>query len=195
MPAYSYPRTIDNGHGERLTFLRRIPGPNGDRVEAVNEVAPGAGPPMHVHHYQKESLTVVEGRIGWERPGEAPRYAGQGETITFLAGDPHRFWNAGDGVLRCTGWIEPADNVEYFLGELFASTKGSGAARPNPLDAAWLARRYRSEFALLAIPALVQRLVFPLMVAIGTLTGRYAKYAGAPEPVRRPAVAGGSAHG
>ena len=34
-----------------------------------------------------------------------------------------------------------------------------------------------------AIPALVQRLVFPILVVVGTLLGRYAKYADAPEPV------------
>lgn len=38
---------------------------------------------------------------------------------------------------------------------------------------------------MLAIPALVQRLVFPLLVAIGTLLGRYGRYADAPAPVRR----------
>jgi hypothetical protein len=31
----------------------------------------------------------------------------------------------------------------------------------------------------------VQRIVFPVLVAIGTLLGRYRKYADAPEPVRR----------
>jgi hypothetical protein len=45
--------------------------------------------------------------------------------------------------------------------------------------------RYRSEFALLAIPAAVQRLLFPLLVAVGRLTGRHRRYADAPEPVRR----------
>lgn len=185
MPRYSYPHVLDNGHGERLVFERRVPTPNGDRLEVTNEVQPGAGPPMHVHHLQSESLTVLEGRIGWQRPGQAPQYAGPGETVTFPAGEAHRFWNAGDTVVRCRGWIEPADSIEYYLSELFASTAQSPAARPHPLDAAWLVRRYRSEFSMLAIPALVQRLVFPVLVAIGTLTGRYAKYADAPEPVRR----------
>jgi hypothetical protein len=31
--SYPYPHTIDNGAGERITFLRRVPGRNGDRVE------------------------------------------------------------------------------------------------------------------------------------------------------------------
>jgi hypothetical protein len=51
---------------------------------------------------------------------------------------------------------------------------------------AFLTRRYRSEVAMLEIPALVQRLVFPVIVAVGRLLGRYARYANAPAPVRRP---------
>jgi hypothetical protein len=35
------------------------------------------------------------------------------------------------------------------------------------------------------IPAPVQRFVFPVVVALGRLLGKYNKYADAPEPVRR----------
>jgi uncharacterized cupin superfamily protein len=185
MTRYRYPHTIDNGAGERLTFLRRVPGPNGDRVEGENVVAPGSGPPMHVHHLQEEGLTVQQGRIGYQRLGEPERFAGPGETVVFRKGEAHRFWNAGETDLRCTAYIEPADNVEYFLTELFASARRAGGHRPDPFDAAFLVRRYRSEFAMAAIPALVQRLVFPALVALGTALGRYARYADAPEPVRR----------
>ena len=189
MQRYTYPHTIDNGAGERLTFLRRAPGATGERIEAENVVRPGAGPPMHIHHYQEEALTVQEGRIGYQRPGEPAQFAGPGETVVFKPGEAHRFWNAGEGELRCTGYIEPADNVEYFLTQIFASTKRSGGARPDPFDVAFLTRRYRSEFAMVDIPAPVQRFVFPALVAIGRLLGRYKRYADAPEPVRRRAMA------
>jgi quercetin dioxygenase-like cupin family protein len=181
MSRYSYPHTIENGAGgERLMFLRRVPGATGDRLEGENLVKPGAGPPMHVHHYQEEALTVVEGRIGYQRPGEPAQFAGPGETATFRAGEAHRFWNAGEEDLRCTAY-----NVEYFLGAMFDSQKRNDGARPNLLDAAFLTRRYRSEYGMVEIPAPVQRFVFPVMVLIGRLLGRYKKYADAPEPVRR----------
>ncbi len=185
MGRYTYPHTIENGAGERLTFLRRVPSVTGDRLEAENVVEPGAGPIMHVHHHQEEVLTVDQGRIGYQRPGEPAYFAEPGETVAFRAGEAHKFWNAGEEVLRCTGYIEPADNVEYFLGAIFESQKRSGGARPNPFDAAFLARRYRSEFGMVEIPAPVQRFVFPVLVAVGRLLGRYEKYANAPEPVRR----------
>jgi quercetin dioxygenase-like cupin family protein len=185
MSRYSYPHTIEDGAGERLTFLRRVPGPGRDRLEVENRVAPGSGPPMHVHHYQEEGLTVRQGRIAYQRPGQPPQFAGPGESVVFKPGDVHRFWNAGQEELVCTGYIEPADNIEYFLASLYESRRQSGGAGPNPLDAAFLTRRYRSEFGMAAVPMAVQRLVFPVMVAIGTILGRYAKYADAPEPVRR----------
>jgi quercetin dioxygenase-like cupin family protein len=185
MSRYSYPHTIENGAGERLTFLRRVPVATGDRLEVENIVTPGAGPPMHTHHLQEEMMTVQDGRIGYQRPGEAEQFAGPGATVTFKPGEPHRFWNAGERDLRVTGHIQPADNVEYVLTELYASMRQRGGTRPDPFDAAFLMRRYRSELAMLEIPAAVQRVVFPIQVALGTLLGRYRKYADAPEPVRR----------
>lgn len=189
----TYPHTIESDAGERLTFLRRVPGQGvangaaGDRLEVENVVRPGVGPPMHVHHRQVEALTVVEGRIGYQRLGGPERFAGPGESVVFAPGDVHRFWNAGDTDLRCTGYIEPADNIEYFLGEIYASMNRAGNGRPHPLDAAYLTTRYRSEFAMAEIPAPVQRFVFPVIVAIGRLLGKFERYADAPEPVARSA--------
>jgi len=181
----NYPHTIDNGGGEQLTFRRLVKEPSGDWLEVENLVKPGSGPPMHIHHYQEESLTVVKGRLGYQRPGQEPQFVGEGETLVFKPGEAHKFWNAGEQDLRCTGYIKPADNVVYFLTEIYASQKGNGGHRPDPFDAAYLARRYKSEFAMVEIPAFVQRYIFPVQVALGKLLGKYGKYADAPEPIRR----------
>lgn len=182
---YTYPHTIDNGAGESLTFLRRVNHPDGDYLEVENVVAPGSGPPMHTHHYQEESLTVVKGRIGYQVQGEEKKYAGEGETVHFAAGVPHKFWNAGEENLHCAGYIKPPDNVEYFLTEIYASTKENGGKEPNRLDGAFLMGRYKSEFSLNEIPTFVQKMIFPVMRVVGSINGRYKKYANAPEPVRR----------
>lgn len=181
----SYPYTITNGAGEWLTFARRIPGPDGDRVEGELRASPGAGPPMHVHFLQDEGFTVVSGRLGFQRPGSAPEFAEAGASVVFPAGVPHRFWNPGTEELRCRAYIAPAGNAEFFLEQLFASQAANGGRRPSLLDIAYLTRRYRSEYAMVEIPALVQRLVFPVLVLIGKLTGRHAKFADAPEPLGR----------
>lgn len=184
MNTYTYPHTIENGAGERLTFIRRLQDPAGDRLEVENVVQPGCGPPMHVHHHQHEALTIEQGRIGYQRPGEPPQFAERGETVVFEPGEAHRFWNAGQEYLRCTGYIQPADNVEYFLTAIYESQRENGGSRPGPFEAAFLARRFRSEFAMAEIPAAVQRFAFPVLLIVGRLLGKYAKYADAPQPVR-----------
>lgn len=185
MTTHTYPYTIENGAGERLTFLRRVQGPGGDRLEVENVVKPGSGPPMHVHYLQEEALTVEEGRIACERPGKLPQLGEPGDTVVFEAGEVHRFWNLGKEDLRCTGYVQPADNLEFFLTAIFDAQKESGGNRPDPFDAAFLATRYRGEFGMTEIPAPVQRFVFPLVVLVGRLLGKYTKFADAPEPVSR----------
>lgn len=178
------PLRIENGHGEILVFERRVTTPKGDRLEGHNEVQPGVGPPMHVHYRQEEGLTVVEGRLGYQIQGEEARFIGPGETVVFAPGVAHRFWADGDEVLRCTAYITPPDNVAYFLSEIHRSIRERGDGRPDFFDAAFLLHRYRSEFAMLSIPAFVQRAIFPVLRLVGHLTGKYRRFAQAPEPVR-----------
>jgi hypothetical protein len=69
MERYAYPHIIENGAGERFTFLRRFTGATGDRLEGENVVEPDAGPIMRVRYHQEEALTVAQGRIGYQRLG------------------------------------------------------------------------------------------------------------------------------
>jgi quercetin dioxygenase-like cupin family protein len=183
-PMEKYPYTIENGSGEALTFLGVVRDRNGDRLEAEARAEPGAGPPMHVHRLQEEAMTVVSGKLGFQIAGEPPRYAGPGESAIFAPGVGHRWWNAGTTELRCTGWVKPPHNVEYFLTALFESMKRSGAKRPGLFDAAFLLTRYRSEMGMLEIPAVVQRVAFPILLAIGRMLGKYDRFKDAPEPVK-----------
>lgn len=182
-----HPHTIDNGGGERLTFVRVAGDERGEFLEVRNTVSPGAGPPMHVHHLQEEGLTVERGTMGYQVVGEEERRAGPGESAIFAPGVAHRFWNAGDDELICTGFARPPDNLEYFLTEIYASMRRSGGKRPGAFDAAYLSRRYRSEFEMLEVPRAVQRFLFPMIVAVGRVLGWHRRFAGAPEPVRRSA--------
>jgi quercetin dioxygenase-like cupin family protein len=186
----SYPRTIDNGAGERLTFLGSRSDEQGEYLEARNSVSPGSGPPMHVHHLQEEVLTVESGTMGWQRLGEEEHLARSGESASFAPGEAHRFWNAGDDELICSGFVRPPDNLEYFLTQVFESTRVNGGGRPRLFDAAYLLSRYRSEFAMADIPRPVQRIVFPIVVVVGRIFGLHRRFAGAPEPVSRSPAAG-----
>ena len=175
---------IDNGGGEELTFLARRRDERSEHLEARNVVAPGSGPPMHVHHLQEESLTVVQGTMGY-------RSAGQPEQPPV----PVRRSCSPRGT--CTASGTPAGRTSSARAPSVRPTTSSTSwARSTPraserrqapgfFDAAYLSQRYRSEFAILEVPAPVRRFVFPVIVAVGTLLGRYRRFAGAPEPVRR----------
>jgi quercetin dioxygenase-like cupin family protein len=142
----SYPRTIDNGVGERFTFIGLRTDPDGrEYLDVRSEVSPGAGPPMHVHNLQTESVTVDEGRIGYAIANGPEQFTGPGETVQFRPGEAHRFCNAGAQSARIHGWVSPPHNFEYYLTQTFDSMKRTGKTS-NPLDMAFLLGRYRSEF-------------------------------------------------
>ena len=181
---FNYPHTIDNGGGEELTFLRRVDDESGGMLEIENRVHPGSGPPMHVHFFQDESLTVVKGKIGAQIEGQPPTFCGPGETVTFRRGEIHRFWNAGEDVLICKGWAKPAHNLEYFLTEIYRSTKANGGKKPSTFDGAYLMAKYKTEFDLSEVPPFVKTVIFPLAILLGKLLGKHRKFVGAPEAVR-----------
>src|SRR5688500_9925773 len=179
----NYPKVIESGTGEQLTFLRRYIKDDVEYLEAENLVQPGSGPPMHVHHLQDESLTVIEGLMAGQLPGQEPKLYYPGETAFFERGVAHKFWNAGNTVLRCTGFVSPVHNMEYFLTEIYRSTKEGGKGRPSSFDAAYLLNRYKSEFDMLEIPAFVKKVIFPLTLFFGRLKGLHKKFKDAPPPI------------
>lgn len=173
-----YPKTIDNGHGERMTFVDR----DGDRLLVESVVDVGAGPPMHVHHLQTETIRVESGRMGVAMPGAPDRFFGPGELMTFAPGVEHRFWNAGDEPLRLAGEVFPVLNFEYFIAAVYESAREHGG-RPGAFDAAFLLTRYRTEFSLTEIPAFVRRFILPIQAHLGRLLGRDERFSDAPDPV------------
>lgn len=179
-----YPLVIENGSGETLTFTELIREPDGDRIIGENLVQPNSGPPMHVHWLQDEGFTVVKGTMGYQLLGGPKQYAKAGESFVFKRGVPHRFWNAGDDVLQCRAWVKPAHNFVYFLSAIFAAQRKSGSPRPSMFDAAFLLRRYKSEYDMLELPVFVKKVIMPLTYFMGRLLGKYRQFKDAPEPVK-----------
>ncbi|GAA4327763.1 hypothetical protein GCM10023149_31370 [Mucilaginibacter gynuensis] len=176
------PLEIVNGPDDIVTFHRYYVDEQGREAVAVeNRIPPKGGPPMHVHYRQDESLTVVAGTMGIKEPGKPDRHITIGETVTWKTGQPHKFWNAGNDILHCTGWVAPVDSFIFLLSEIHKAVN-AGNGKPNMFDIAFLMRRYKSEFYMLEIPAFVQATFFPLLVFIGKFVGRYKKYTDAPEP-------------
>ena len=182
----TYPHKIENSHGETLIFQEVSRRPDGDWVFIENFVAPGSGPPMHIHWQQDETLTVVTGKMGYQIAGQSEEFAGAGETVQFKSGVAHRFWNAGEETLHCKGWVSPANSIVFFLSAIYAAQNKSGKAQPEAFDAAYLLIRYASEYDMVSIPAFVRKVVMPLTYQVGRLLGKYKHFEGAPKPLKRP---------
>ena len=139
---------------------------------------------MHVHYLQEEAAQVVRGRLGYQLLGGEPQFAGPGELVVWPAGYRAQGWNAGEDELHMTGWCSPPDNIEFFLRTLFASTKANGGVRPGLFDAAFLVTRYRTEFAMLELPAAVRHVLMAVAYVLVTCSADK-KFADAPAPISR----------
>jgi len=184
MKQFNYPHTIESGGGEQITFVKLVKDEAGDYLEVENLVQPNSGPPMHVHFKQAESLTVVKGRIGTQLLGGQEEFFEEGQTVTFKAGEAHCFWNAGTEPLICKGWVKPAHNIVYFLTEIYKSIKANSGKKPGNFESVWLLTKYKSEFDMCGIPFFVKKVIFPLTIFFGKLSGKHEKFKDAPEPVK-----------
>ena len=182
---YKYPHTITNPTGETLIFKEIISETDGDKLLVENYVTPKNGPPMHTHFLQDEALTVVSGQIGYQVQGDQPKYAGVGETVVFERGTPHRFWNAGEEVLHCTGYIKPANTIVFYLSSIYAAQNKSGTERPEKFDSAYLFKRYANEYDMPEISGFVKKVIIPITYYIGKVLGKYKHFENAPVPLKK----------
>lgn len=178
-----YPHTIENKFGEKLIFKGVEKGPEGERMIVENVVQPGCGPIMHTHFLQDESLTVVSGTLGYQIMGEAEKIIHEGETVTFYRGTPHRFWNAGEDILHCTGWVTPPNSLAYYLTGIYQAMDKGKDGRPEAFDSAYLFLRYASEYDMPELPSFVKKVIMPATVFVGKLLGKYKHFKDAPEPL------------
>ena len=139
---------------------------------------------MHTHWLQDECLTVVNGKIGYQVLGQEEQFAEVGETILFKRGVPHRFWNAGEDMLNCKGWIYPANTIIFFLSSIYAAQNKTGTGQPEKFDGAYLMTRYASEYDMPEIPKFVKKTIIPITYFVGKLLGKYKHFEDAPMPVR-----------
>jgi quercetin dioxygenase-like cupin family protein len=181
---YKFPHTIKNPNGETLIFKELVNEHDGDKLLVENYVTPKSGPPMHTHFLQDEALTVVNGRIGYQVKGGQPQYAGVGETVYFKRGTPHRFWNAGEDILHCTGYVKPANTLVFYLSAVYAAQNKTGTERPEKFDGAYLMTRYASEYDMPELPHFVKKVIVPITYNIGRLLGKYKHFKNAPEPLQ-----------
>ena len=179
---YTLPHRISNHLGEEIIFHRMEMENGEEKLIVENFVRPNAGPLMHTHYQQDESLTVLRGKLGYQVLGGKEQLAEVGETVFFRRGVAHRFWNAGSDDLNCYGYIKPAHNIIFYLSSLYEALNASGTDKPEQFDGAYLLYRYRSEYDLPELPRFVKSVIIPATYHVGKVIGRYKKFDDAPVP-------------
>ena len=174
---------LENRHtGEVLTIRRTIN--NGQPCLTLSGTLPphSQGPPLHVHLREAEAGRVVAGTLSAVLDGKTLQVPAGGRAA-FPVGAAHRWWNDGDEQLVFEGEIRPAVDFDRYVQAVFEILNAGPSDRPSLFYIAHVSWRHRDTQAVLFMPRPLQRIVVPIVVAIGTLLGRYRghDWPGAPE--------------
>lgn len=180
---------LENRHNGEVLRISRVPGSDDLRIRGT--LPPHRpGPPLHVHHHALEEGRVLEGTLSVEVDGRVSHIPA-GQEAVFPVGSAHRWWNEGDVTLVAEGFARPGDGIDRYLQAAFEILNSGPAGRPPLFYMAHLSWRYRHSHQVLVMPLAVQALLFPLVILVGTLLGRYrgtdwpgcpARCTGAPSP-------------
>jgi quercetin dioxygenase-like cupin family protein len=86
---------LQSGPGRDLIFKVTGENTNGALDYFIVEVAPHGGPPLHVHHFQEETIHVLKGRFKI-RIGDSIFYLNEGDFAYMPSKVPHAFLNLTD---------------------------------------------------------------------------------------------------
>ncbi len=166
--------TVELRHtGERLT-IRRIKADN--RVEELRLAgslpAHRQGPPLHIHFEEDESGVVVSGTLSALVDGKL-HVIEAGGSGHFPRGSVHRWWNDGDEELVIQGVVTPPIDLDRYLHALFEVLNAGPPDRPPIFYIAHVLYRHRKTQLALVVPRAVQRVLFPIIVMLGTVLGKY----------------------
>jgi mannose-6-phosphate isomerase-like protein (cupin superfamily) len=165
---------LENRHTGELLRLRRLRDARGETILAIDgSLPPGmAGPPLHVHFHQREEGSVKAGSVG-AQIGSEKVVVPAGGTAVFPAGIVHKWWNAGDDLLELSGRAIPAVDLDRYLQAIFAVVNASPSGRPSIFYLAHVVWRHRHTQALASPPRIIQFAVFPLVLLVGFVLGKY----------------------
>ena len=193
--------TVENRRTGEILRMRRVRGIDGQTALILEgSLPPGtSGPPLHVHFDCRETILVKSGLLG-VRVGREQFDVRPGKAAVVPAGVLHTWWNAGDEALETSGRTVPASDLDRFIQAMWAVLNASASGRPSIFYLAHVLWRHRRTQAVALPPRAVQRIVFPLILLLGTALGKYrgtawpgspASCTGAPETVTRAPQPGG----
>jgi hypothetical protein len=175
---------LENRHTGEILRMRRVRDSEGQTILALDGSLPprADGPPLHIHFDQREEGIVKAGTLGAQVRTEKI-IVPTGGTAVLPAGVVHKWWNAGDDLLELSGRAIPAGDLDRYLQAIFAVLNASPSGRPSIFYIAHVALRHRHTRALAMPPRAIQRVVFPLILFVGRVLGKYrgSGWPGSPE--------------
>ena len=108
------------GPGDRVTFLVTGAESHGNCFIVEGILAPGGGPPPHLHHFEDESFYLLEGTAAFQAGGQTI-HAKAGDFIHIPRGTVHSIKNEGTVPARALVIISPAGpaGMQQFFEEAF----------------------------------------------------------------------------
>jgi quercetin dioxygenase-like cupin family protein len=169
--------------GETLA-IRRVRNAQGQIILMLEGTLPpkASGPPLHVHFREDEEIIVKAGTLG-AQVGMQKITVPAGATAAIPAGITHRWWNAGDDLLELGGQAVPAVDLDRYLQALFAVLNVNPNGRPSIFYLAHVFWRHRDTQLMSVPPRPIQQILFPVVVLIGRVLGKYrgTNWPGSPE--------------
>lgn len=124
------------GPGDRVTFLATGAETHGNCFIVEGIIAPGGGPPPHIHHAEDESFYILEGSATFQAGGQTI-HARPGDFIHVPRGTVHSIKNEGTVPARAVIIISPAGptGMQQFFEESFTPATDRSASPPLVTDA------------------------------------------------------------
>ncbi len=166
--------SLENRHTGETLRLRRERDASGQVILRIEGSLPphSKGPPPHVHFQQLEEGRVLAGTLGARIAGKT-MVVQTGENAAFSAGVVHSWWNAGETLLEFSGRVVPAVDLDQFLQSLFAVLNANASGKPSIFYLAHVLWRHRRTQAVVTPPVVIQRILFPVVLLIGRVLGKY----------------------
>jgi len=175
---------LENRHTGETLRMRRVRDANGQSVLVIEGTLPPRrnGPPLHLHVDQREEGVVKVGSLGVQIGKERLVIPAGGRGV-FPPGVAHKWWNAGDVLLEFSGHATPAGDLDRYLQALFAVLNAAPSNRPSIFYIAHVLWRHRRTQLAVQPPPVVQRIVFPVVLFVGRILGKYRgdSWPGSPE--------------
>ena len=175
---------LENRHTGEILRMRRVRDAEGQVILTLDGSLPprASGPPVHVHFHEREEGSVKAGTLG-ARLGNEKIVVPAGGTAVFPAGVVHAWWNAGEDLLEFSGRAIPAVDLDRYLQGVFAVINASASGKPSIFHIAHVLWRHRRTQAVIMPPPAIQRIVFPVVLLVGRILGKYRgdSWPGSPE--------------